>query len=455
MGTAMPTFFYNQGKKNGNTSDGKSWKQRATTIATVVVVSLFVLASAPAIADRVDEIQQEIEERSERIEEIEEDISKYEQELQEVRSEKQTLESRIAELQSTNRKLSSDVELTQARIDRAENTIREINLNIERAEDTIRENHDALKKAIRTLHELDQTTLVEKLLANNSLSDIWKTVDTLQAFQESIKRDLDEIRDLKVTLQEDKQTERAKISELENLRETYQDKLTIVQQNKRQQDRLLDQTESTESAYQAQLAEKRRQKELFQQQLTELESELNVAVDQSAIPSASNSTFIWPVDNIRITQQFGGTEFAKQNPAAYGRPFHNGTDFGVPTGTPIKSVRQGVVQASGNTDAVAGCYSYGKWVLVKHDNGLSSLYAHLSLIKAQPGQSVRTGDVIGYSGNTGYSTGPHLHLTVYASNAVQIRRMGDIKTNTNCGPARIPIAPLEAYLNPMKYLPGL
>ena len=68
------------------------------------------------------------------------------------------------------------------------------------------------------------------------------------------------------------------------------------------------------------------------------------------------------------------------------------------------------------------------------------------------GQSISTGDVIGFSGNTGYSTGPHLHFTVFASQGVQVVRLGDVKKITNCGNVRIPIAPLDAYLNPLSYL---
>ena len=106
----------------------------------------------------------------------------------------------------------------------------------------------------------------------------------------------------------------------------------------------------------------------------------------------------------------------------------------------------------GDTDVIPKCYSYGKWVLIEHQNGLSSLYAHLSRIKASAGQEINTGDLVGYSGNSGYSTGPHLHFTVYASQGVEIKRLGDIKKITKCAEARIPIAPLEAYLDPLDYL---
>jgi murein DD-endopeptidase MepM/ murein hydrolase activator NlpD len=114
----------------------------------------------------------------------------------------------------------------------------------------------------------------------------------------------------------------------------------------------------------------------------------------------------------------------------------------------------GTVRATGNTDAVPGCYSWGKWTLIDHANGLSTLYAHQSAINVSPGQSVSTGEVIGYVGSTGFSTGPHLHFTVYAKEGVSVRKFNEIKTVTSCGPASTPVAAVDAYIDPMLYLPA-
>jgi murein DD-endopeptidase MepM/ murein hydrolase activator NlpD len=73
----------------------------------------------------------------------------------------------------------------------------------------------------------------------------------------------------------------------------------------------------------------------------------------------------------------------------------------------------------------------------------------MSLVKVTEGQTVFVGDTIGYSGNTGYSTGPHLHLTVYASTGVQVT---SLKSSVCKGTYRIPIANPNAYLDPMLYL---
>jgi murein DD-endopeptidase MepM/ murein hydrolase activator NlpD len=110
----------------------------------------------------------------------------------------------------------------------------------------------------------------------------------------------------------------------------------------------------------------------------------------------------------------------------------------------------GTVIGTGDTDLTCPGASYGKWVLIKYNNGLASLYGHFSLIKVSKGQAVDTGDLVGYSGNTGYTTGPHLHLTVFAAAAVSVQNLPSKACSGRV--YTIPVAAINAYLNPMDYL---
>ena len=107
----------------------------------------------------------------------------------------------------------------------------------------------------------------------------------------------------------------------------------------------------------------------------------------------------------------------------------------------MRAAESGVVKATGNTDYICSRGSYGKWVLMEHPNKLATLYAHLSLVRVGARQEVQKGDIIGYSGNTGYTTGPHLHFTVYDSRTVQLRK------SRICG-----VLPYGGYLDPANYL---
>ncbi|WP_151770516.1 M23 family metallopeptidase [Streptomyces abyssomicinicus] len=89
--------------------------------------------------------------------------------------------------------------------------------------------------------------------------------------------------------------------------------------------------------------------------------------------------------------------------------YHTGVDFALPTGTPLKSVAAGTVVSAGNGGA------YGNQVVIQHQDGMYSQYAHLSQLSVSAGQSVTVGQQIGLSGATGNVTGPHLHFEVRTS----------------------------------------
>lgn len=118
--------------------------------------------------------------------------------------------------------------------------------------------------------------------------------------------------------------------------------------------------------------------------------------------------FIYPLEKIRITSPYG---FRASG-------FHGGIDFGTPVGTPVFAVADGtVVIAQHWTGGTSGSGSWGTYLKIEHSKTLYTLYAHNSSLAVKVGDIVKQGDLIAYSGNTGRSTGPHLHLEVYDGGA--------------------------------------
>ncbi|MBS0254366.1 MAG: M23 family metallopeptidase [Proteobacteria bacterium] len=109
-----------------------------------------------------------------------------------------------------------------------------------------------------------------------------------------------------------------------------------------------------------------------------------------------------PVDAVRQTSNFG----MRWHPVLGGRRAHKGVDLSAPTGTPVYATADGMV---GRADWFS---SYGLYVAVEHGGALETRYGHLSRLNVAAGQMVHKGDVIGYVGSTGRSTGPHLHYEV-------------------------------------------
>lgn len=116
----------------------------------------------------------------------------------------------------------------------------------------------------------------------------------------------------------------------------------------------------------------------------------------------SGDLFHWPVRG-PITSWFSW----RRDPFSGKSVLHNGLDIGVPMGTPVRAAMEGRVEQTGYSAIM------GKFIIMRHASGWRTLYAHMSSVTAQAGQYIQRGGRIGLSGNTGYSTGPHLHFTVY------------------------------------------
>ncbi|MEK7182144.1 MAG: peptidoglycan DD-metalloendopeptidase family protein [Patescibacteria group bacterium] len=423
--------------------------------ACIIFLLLFFLYAPFAIhfanASSISELKSEIDDRSTKIQELEKEISGYQKMIETIGKEKDTLQNAIQILEISGKKLLVDMKITEKKISLTDSNIGKLSVEISDKKQQIIQNNKALSESIRRMYEFDSTSLIEIVVGYEKMSDFWNIIENLEKFQSSIQDNLNELRVLKEEYTNKKLSEEQKRRELANLKSQLADQKKIVDYNKAEQFNLLKETKNKESNYRNMVAEKLRLKEQFEKELLNLESELRITIDPNSIPRARAGVLNWPLDNIFVTQYFGDTEFSKTT-TAYNGNGHNGIDFRASVGTKIKASLGGVIVGTGNTDESRGCYSYGKWILIKHENGLSTLYAHLSLIKVNAGETVNTGDIIGYSGNTGYSTGPHLHLTVYATQGVKIVRLGDIKKITNCSNVKMPVAPLNAYLNPLDYL---
>ena len=131
-----------------------------------------------------------------------------------------------------------------------------------------------------------------------------------------------------------------------------------------------------------------------------------VRMSTNALNRVLGKLFIYPTKG-RITSRFG----YRKNPFSGVREFHNGLDIGNIVGTPIVATMNGTV-------ARVGYYSWlGKYMILTHADGFQSLYGHLSKVLVSKGKRIRQGQKIAEMGNTGYSTGPHLHFAVFKNSA--------------------------------------
>ena len=136
---------------------------------------------------------------------------------------------------------------------------------------------------------------------------------------------------------------------------------------------------------------------------TPTEAKKEISVTKEANTAIS---FISPIQgDYRISSEYG----YRKDPFTRKRAFHKGIDIPVPHNTPIYASLDGVILKAEHDK------SGGRFILIIHENNYQTLYAHLSQFKVRKGEKVKKGEIIGYSGNTGRSTGPHLHYQVYSN----------------------------------------
>lgn len=411
----------------------------------LLAVSAFIFSTFlnPGVtsAQTVEQVRAQIAEHNKQIQALEAEIAGYQKQLNSLGSQKQTLQTSISSLDTQRSKLTAQIRSTQAKIDAQNLMLEDLRFQIDESAETLTLEQQVLAESLRKIAMSDDTTLVEQLFSSESLSDAWTAADQIVAFKTAIRDHSVNVAAIKKELEGQEEQVSASKRMLSSLSSELSGQKGSLDATRSAKNQLLSQTKAEEAEYQKLIAQKRTEAAAFQSALFQISSMLKQA-DPSTLPTARPGILQWPLDSIRVTQEFGRTSDSGR---LYASGTHDGMDFAAAVGTPVRAALSGTVLEI-NHGAVQNC-QYGKWVVVKHNNGLSTLYAHLSTIAVSKGETVSSGQFLGASGMTGYATGPHLHFTVYSSNALSFKQY-----TCKAGPTvTIPIAPPNGYLNPRAY----
>ncbi len=414
-------------------------------ITILLIIPLFIHA------ETADELQANINSLSSKIQTLDKEIAAFNKKISQTQGEAKTLKQALASLELRRATLTKEIDLSRLKITETEGRITVTQGKISVTETILQKNKRALSEAINALATEEQSLppFISALSYGSHLSDTLDAAKRSIDISNAIKEKVLTLDETKNTLASQKAVYESSKEKLVNLNNTLNDQKQLVEETAKDKNNLLVQTKNKETEYQKLLSDKKTKKESLESEMSDVESRLRVIIDITKLPKYGKGVLKYPVLNPIVTQYFGNTAFSN---GKYNGSGHNGMDFGARTGTPVLSAGSGLVIGTGNTDAACVGVSYGKWVLIRHTNGLTTLYGHLSVIQVVSGQTVTSGQKIALSGNTGYSTGPHLHFTVYASDAVHVTSPTEYKSKV-CGTYLImPISPKDGYLNPLPYL---
>ena len=433
----------------------------SSLIWSLVILIAFLFAFFYfAHAETEEELKAKIGNTNSVIKQLEQEIQKYQVEIDSIAKEKDSLSSTIKSLDLSKKKLQADIKVTESKIATKNLEIKGLSLQIGDKSERILNSKRVIAQSLYNISQMESGSAIETILSKKTFSELWEGEERLNILQGSMQAEIKDLDSLKTNLENNKKQTELKKAELVALTNDLKNQTRIIAETIAEKNSILADTKNTEAGYKQLMATRLAQKEEFESEVLAFEAALKAKVDPNNLPNSSPGILKWPLTNVRITQYFGNTAFATRNPQAYAGKGHNGIDLAASPGTPVKSALGGVVVGTGNMDLVNGgrCKnsgSYGKWILIKHYNGLTTLYGHLSQINVSSQQQVSTGEVIALSGYSGTvipqgPRGAHLHFTVFASDGVSIEKL---TTGKNCRGAVFPMAVKAAYLNPLSYLP--
>ncbi|EKD24038.1 MAG: peptidase M23 [uncultured bacterium] len=409
-------------------------------IVTLAITAMAAGSFGVAFAQTPTELKEAIEKKRQEEQALGTQIKAVQEKLEVTAGEKQTLQRELNQISGTVKQLDLGIKQSVIVAEKLGYEIKDTQYTIEESEERILERKKEISEMLRQVQRKDTSSgPLMSILSGKKLTDTLTEIQALLDFQDKFSQDIRELQDYTIELGGHLKTaeEKKRLKEIEG--ENYKNKKVILSETERYQQQLLAQTKNKEQLYQNSLAELKKQQDKIDLEIARLEEEARKSINFGALPKVDTSPLMMPAQG-KLTQGYGSTPFALRN---YASKRHNGIDIAAPVGTPIYAAADGRVVGVADQDLYCRKGAYGKFVAITHYNGLTTLYAHLSLWKVREGQEVKKGDVIGYMGNTGFSTGSHLHFTVYATPTFKIAPAA--KT---CGPKM----PFGGDLNPFDYL---
>ncbi|MFA7201940.1 MAG: peptidoglycan DD-metalloendopeptidase family protein [Candidatus Paceibacterota bacterium] len=381
----------------------------------------------------------EIEQRNKELADIQKKILENQQKLTETQQQKQTISSELKKIDTTIKQADLGITASQITVQKLDVEIDSLHEDIISAEKDLAEKGNAVGELFKQMQVSDQENLLISFIRSDSLSDGLQMMQGLVELNQTLLVKIQELQDSHTTLTTVLNSTAKKKTDKELEQENLKNRKLIAAELKQEKNQVLKDTKVKEASYQESLKELEKRQAEIAAEIDALEAPLRDKIDYKDLPKTGSGILGIPLTDPHITQEQGRTASAKK---LYKSGYHNGMDFGAPVGTPLFSTYEGTIVSVANQDLFCRKGAYGKYIAIKHPIGLTTLYAHLSLQVVKEGDSVKKGQLIGYSGNTGYSTGPHLHFGVYDSSTFYI---GPSKS---CGPQM----PFGGDLNPRNYL---
>ena len=360
--------------------------------------------STSQLRSEKQKIQQQIDSAQSKLNKLSAQKQKNEEYLATLRSKINLMQDKIDSLEDDKAALQAEIDAIQVKITQTEQDIADAQAKIDQKQAEFDQTYQVYCQRLRAMYISGSASTLEVLLTCKDVSSMLTRAQMVKSVSQQDSAILDEL----MTKMQEIEKEKKKLEEKRN--ELTNDKQQL-ESNKKELQSSIDEIDSSKSELDAEVAEcnevmkslssqSSEYKELIetnQAQLEQVESEIRAAI-ASASRGNGSGELGYPTDSRSISAGY---------PNYSSGGYHGGIDFPVRTGSNVYAAASGKVILVKYLN-----YSYGRYIIIDHGNGLSTLYAHNSSIEVSVGDKVSRGKVIAHSGSTGNSTGPHCHFEV-------------------------------------------
>ena len=381
-------------------------KLRVASAALAVTLTAAALLPGLSVTDVFAVTQSQIDALEQQQEELQAKREEMEAGLAQLEGEHATLLEQKTALDEQNEVYRQEIELIQEQVDLYTSLVEQKAQEVELATQAESDQLATYRRHVRAMEENGSYTYLSLLFGSQSLGELLSNLDMIGEIMEADQRSYDEYvaaRENSERIQAEYESMLtdldAKQAELEDEQAALEEQITHAQQLIVE---LEAQIETDREAYEAELAREAELESQIQDMIAELERQ------EAANSITSTGTYIWPLPGYSPGSAYGW----RIHPIWGDMRFHAGEDIGAPSGTPILAADSGVATVIPNNGN-----GYGNYIMINHGGGRVTLYAHMSAFAVSNGATVTQGQVIGYVGSTGNSTGPHLHFEVRVNGA--------------------------------------
>lgn len=393
--------------------------------AFLAVLTLLTLAAAgsvrPAYAAKTAAELEEEQRKAAQIAALEQKKREQQEKLKELEKQIAEAKAKKEDVMVTKNLLDQRNQLLLEQIDDTQNQIDDAAAQIARYELLEQEQYELFCQQVRSEEERGSLSYLSVLFKATSMADLLSRMEFVNEVAEYNKTLIAAMKETRENIKAEKTEMEAKEAQLGEQQDELQGKL--------------DETTKLMNEYAADQRELEKLYAAEEEAGKAIVAEINrLMAESDVVPSAEG--FIWPVTTSRKISSPQGNRVSPGN--GIGSSNHKGVDIcNVSYSSKIYATKSGkvLIASMPYSDPDGGKSGYGNYVVIDHGGGMSTLYAHMSIVKVSVGQYVTQGDVIGVTGNTGASTGPHLHYEVHSTTMVNGRAV-------------------TVYENPLNYLPG-